>query len=296
MVRIEKNEKAGSAKLSIIVPVYNEEKVVAAFLEALKAEAAKLAMPNEIIVVDDASKDGTAKVVGKIAGITFVRQPYNKGYGAAIKAGVRRAAGEYVLFIDGDYEHDPKDVAKLLDHIGQYDMVVGARYKVKLSRLVAKKIISMFANYISGSRIPDLNSGFRVVRKELMLPYLDALPNRFSLTSTLTIIFIKCGYSIKYVPIEVLKRAGKSKIHPIRDFVNFLGLLTKTVIWFSPLKIFMPISAALFVAGFADLAYSVYTSFDVPDSAIFLITSGLIIFFFGLLSDQISAMRLSKSS
>ena len=284
-------------ELSIVVPIYNEEKAIQGFLKKLKDALKGIRVSHEIIAIDDFSSDKTYEKLKKVKGIRIVRHPYNKGYGAALKTGARESRGKYVLFIDGDGEHDPKNIPKLIKHRKTYDMVVGARqYQYSTLRVMAKKIITAFANYVSEVKIPDLNCGFRIVKRDILLKYLDSLPNKFSFTSTITMIFIKSGYSIKYVPINILRRKGKSKINPIKDFINFLVLVMKTALLFSPLRVFLPVSMFFFVLGTAYLWYYIYMFSDVPDSAIFLLTTGIMIFFFGFISDQISSLKLSKGA
>ena len=284
-------------ELSIVVPIYNEEKAIQGFLNKLKDVLKNVKIRHEIITVDDASSDKTYEKIKKVKGVRVVRHPYNKGYGASLKTGTRKSKGKYVLFIDGDGEHDPKNIPKLIKHRKTYDMVVGARqFRSSVPRAIAKKIITSFANYVSEVKIPDLNCGFRLVKRDILMDYLDSLPNRFSFTSTITMIFIKSGYSIKYVPVNVLKRKGKSKINPIKDFINFLVLVMKTSLIFSPLRVFLPVSILFFVLGMGYLVYYIVLYSDVPDSAIFLLTTSIIIFFFGFISDQISSLKLSKSA
>jgi len=284
-------------ELSIIVPIYNEEKAIQSFLNKLKDVLKNVKISYEIIAVDDASSDKTYEMIKKVKGVSVVRHPYNKGYGASLKSGARKSKGKYVLFIDGDGEHDPKNIPKLIKYRKTYDMVVGARkFRSSIPRAVAKKIITSFANYVSEVKIPDLNCGFRLVKRDILMNYLDSLPNRFSFTSTITMIFIKSGYSIKYVQVNILKRKGKSKINPIKDFINFLILVMKTSLIFSPLRVFLPVSLFFFVLGMGYLVYYIVLYSDVPDSAIFLLTTSIIIFFFGFISDQISSLKLSKST
>jgi glycosyltransferase involved in cell wall biosynthesis len=284
-------------ELSVVVPIYNEEKAIQGFLKKLKEVLKNIKISHEIIAIDDFSSDKTYEKLKKVKGIRVFRHPYNKGYGASLKTGTRNSKGKYVLFIDGDGEHDPKNIPKLIKHRKTYHMVVGARqFQYSTLRVMAKKIITAFANYVSEVKIPDLNCGFRIVRKDVLMKYLDSLPNRFSFTSTITMIFIKSGYSIKYVPINVLKRKGKSKINPIKDFINFLVLVMKTALLFSPLRVFLPVSILFFVLGMGYLVYYIVMYSDVPDSAIFLLTTSIMIFFFGFISDQISSLKLSKSA
>jgi len=280
-------------KYSIVVPAYNEEKAIGRFLSELKTFLAYSGISAEVIVVDDGSSDET-KAVAEKSGFRVISHPYNKGYGAALKTGTRAASGEFVVFIDGDGQHKPQDIRLLVEKTGEYDMVVGARMEDKVasfSRRIAKKILTALANYLSETRIADLNSGFRVVRRTLLLDYIDYLPNAFSFTTTLTVIVVKSGYNLTYVPITVAKRVGKSKINPITDFTRFVMLLIRTTMLFTPLKVFLPISFLLGFLGLIDLASSLVTSWDIYTSAVLLLMTSALIFFFGLLADQISFLR-----
>jgi len=276
-------------EITIIIPAYNEEEGIADVITRLK----KLPEKYGILVVDDGSTDDTYKIA-RAAGVKVIRHPYNKGYGAALKTGIRNVKADVVLLMDADGQHHPGDIKKLTQHIGEYDMVVGARTKkskVSLLRRPGKRILSITANYLAGMKIPDLNSGFRALKKNVAMEYLHILPNTFSFSTTITLALINAGFSVKYVPIEAPKRIGTSKIKPFRDGFNFIMLIIRTVVLFNPLKVFLPISAILFGVGFFYLGYELALHLNVPDSAVFLIVSSILIFFFGILADQISSMR-----
>jgi hypothetical protein len=196
--------------------------------------------------------------------------------------------------MDADGQHRVRDIYKLLEFIGPYDMVVGARTKkskTTLHRKMAQFIMKGTAEYLSGQNIPDLNSGFRIMKKERALEYMNILPNGFSFTTTITLAILMNGYSVKYIPIEAETRIGKSKIRPIKDGFNFILLIVRTVSLFNPLKVFLPISALLMTLGFIDLLYEVIFNFNISSASLLLILSSIIIFFFGILADQISAIR-----
>ena len=200
--------------VTIIIPTHNEEKGIADVINGIK----RLNEGYEIIVVDDGSTDNTYKLAAK-TGVKVIRHPYNKGYGAALKTGIRNAEADVVLFIDADGQHKPSDIQKLIQYIGEYDMVVGARTKkseISLLRRPGKKILSITANYLAGMKIPDLNSGLRALKKSVAMEFMHILPNTFSFSTTITLALITSGYSVKYVPIEASERVGKSKIKPFR--------------------------------------------------------------------------------
>ena len=274
--------------VTIIIPAYNEEEGITNVITQLK----ELSENYEILVVDDGSTDNTYKLATD-TGIKVIRHPYNKGYGAALKTGIRNAAADVVLFIDADGQHKPRDIKKLIQYIEEYDMVVGARTKkskISLLRRPGKKILSITANYLAGMKIPDLNSGFRALKKDVAMEFMHILPNSFSFSTTITLALITLGYSVKYVPIETLWRVGKSKIKPFRDGFRFIMLIIRTITLFNPLKVFLPISAILFGLGFFHLLYDVIFYLNVPDSAVLLIIAGILIFIFSVLADQISSL------
>ena len=275
--------------VTIIIPAYNEEEGITTVITQLKG----LGENYEILVVDDGSTDNTYKLASE-TGVKVIRHPYNKGYGAALKTGIRNAEADIALFMDADGQHKPSDIEKLMQHIGEYDMVVGARTKkskISLLRRPGKKILGITANYLAGMKIPDLNSGFRAIKKSVALEFMRILPNTFSFSTTITLALINSGYSVKYVPIEAPERVGTSKIKPFRDGFRFIMLIIRTVILFNPLKVFLPVSAFLFVVGFFELIREIIVYFDVWTTPVLLILSSILIFFFGILADQVSSLR-----
>ena len=275
--------------VTIVIPAHNEEEGIADVINGVKG----LNTGYEILVVDDGSTDNTYKLASD-AGVKVIRHPYNKGYGAALKTGIRTAEADIVLFMDADMQHKPSDIKKLIQYIEGYDMVVGARTKkskISLLRRPGKKILSITANYLAGMKIPDLNSGFRALKKSVVLEFLHILPNSFSFSTTITLALINSGYSVKYVPIEAPERVGTSKIKPFRDGFNFIMLIIRTVVLFNPLKVFLPVAIVLFILGFLDLLYELIYHFNVSSASILLIVSAIFIFFFGILADQIASIR-----
>lgn len=276
--------------ISIIIPAYNEEKKILDVVNNIR----KTRTNDEIIVVDDGSTDNTYEII-KNSGVKVIRHPYNKGYGAAIKTGIRNASGNVVLFIDADGQHNAEDIEKIAEPINDYDMVVGARSKtsrVSYFRKFGKKIMKMYASYLAGIQIPDLNSGFRAVRKDMALEFIHLYPNGFSLTTTITMACILSGHSIKFVSIQTEERVGKSKIKPFSDGANFILLTIRTTMLFNPLKVFLPVSVMLFLIGFVVLINDIVLYYHITSSTMLIWIASLFTFFFGLLADQMANIRL----
>ncbi|MDE3091051.1 MAG: glycosyltransferase family 2 protein [Chloroflexota bacterium] len=286
--------------VSIIVPAYNEEASIGAVLEGLREWRERA----EIIVVDDCSTDRTAEIA-EGAAVRVMRHHHNKGYGAALKTGIRAARGDIIVMMDADSEHNAAQIAQLLDHLGDSDMVVGARGKgshAPLLRRPGKWLLSKVANYLAETTIPDLNSGLRAFRKEVALRFLHILPNGFSFTTTLTLALFKEGYNTAYMPITTTPRVGTSTVHPIRDGINTLMLIIRIIALFDPIKVFLPTSLALFLVGVLywvgsgvfRFAQHVEPAFHIPTGAMFVMVSSVIVFMFGILADQVSAIRREK--
>ena len=285
--RIEKMEEM----ITAVVPVYNEEKALAETIEKLKAVLAEGGFKHEIIVVDDGSTDGTSGILGKINGIQVVTHPVNMGYGKALKTGISRGGGNWVIIIDADGSYKAEDVPLLLEHRGEYDMVVGLRRGKRsydsFPKRPAKWFLNRLAGYLAGRDIPDVNSGMRVFRKDLALRFWHLFPDRFSFTTTLTMCFLGGGYGVKYVNIDYLKRIGKSKIAPFH-FLQFINLVIKLVVYFEPLKVFVPASLVIFLLGAFFALYSfLYLDRIMDVTVILLLLSSLQVFFFGLLAELI---------
>ncbi|HEY7168762.1 MAG TPA: glycosyltransferase family 2 protein [Candidatus Binatia bacterium] len=282
-------------QLSIIIPVFNEaqnlEKILA------KINALKLAN-SEIIVVDDGSSDGSAEIALR-AGANVIRHPYNIGNGAAVKTGIRAANGKLILLMDGDGQHQPQDIPKLIDATTQYHMVVGARAKgskLRFHRYAANLFYNLFASYVTRFPVKDLTSGFRVFSRAEALRFIDLLPNTFSYPTTLTLAFLRSGLSVKYVPIKTLYRSGQSKISLISDGVRFFMIIAKIATLFAPFRVFMPVSIAFFLAGMTNYIYTFVTEHRFTNMSVFLLTTAVLIFMLGLISEQIALLRMEQGS
>jgi len=283
---------AGPSTTSIIVPALNEAEAIADLVRALRGSAPW----HEVIVVDDGSTDGTGERARE-AGAVVVRHPYNKGNGAAVKSGVRRATGDAILIVDGDGQHRPADAVRLVNRLDEYDLVVGARSaatQATTARRLGNALLNRLATYLTDREIPDLTSGFRAARRECMLEFLHLLPNGFSTPTTTTLAFIKGGYSVAFEPIDAEQRQGKSKIKLARDGAKFFLILLKIITIFSPLKIFVPVSVVTFLLGFGYAVWAAVSQSHVTNSSVLLILLAVVIFLVGLVSEQISALRFER--
>ena len=282
------------SSFSIVIPAKNEAGAIGAAVAG-----AREAYPDaEIIVVDDGSDDDTG-AVAKEAGANVVRHPESLGNGAAVKAGARAATGDIIAFMDGDGQHSASEFAPLLEKLEQgYDMVIGARDSgshANVGRLYANGIYNVIASWLTGRRIPDLTSGFRVVRATLFRQFLYLLPNGFSYPTTITMAFLRAGHPIKFESIPVAKRIGKSHIRPLRDGVRFMVIIFKIATLYSPLKIFLPISAGFFATGLGWYVYTFLTMGRFTNMSMLLLSASVIVFLIGLISEQITALTYSRS-
>ncbi len=288
------NQGAAGESLSIVIPAKNEAASIGDVVSLAIAE-----YPGaEIIVVDDGSTDDTA-AIAENAGATIVRHPESLGNGAAVKSGARAANGEILAFMDGDGQHDPREFRHLLDRLGGgYSMVVGARESeshASVGRLFANGLYNEFASLLTGRRITDLTSGFRVARAKLFKEFLYLLPNGFSYPTTITMAFMRSGYPVCFETVKVAQREGSSHIRPIRDGLRFLAIIFKVATLYAPLKIFMPISGGFLLSGLGWYAYTYFTSGRFTNMSLMVCTASVIVFLIGLISEQITALTYSKS-
>ena len=280
--------------LSFVIPAKNESASIGSVVAA-----ARKAYPNaEIIVVDDGSTDTTGEVA-RAAGATLVQHPESLGNGAAVKAGARVAQGDIIAFLDGDGQHDPGELGPLLEKLEDgYDMAIGARHSeshANIGRMFANGLYNGVASLLTGRKIPDLTSGFRVARANLFKEFLYLLPNGFSYPTTITMAFLRSGYPICFEPIRAAKRVGKSHIRPIRDGVRFMVIIFKIATLYSPLKIFLPISALFFATGLGYYAYTYAIEGRFTNMSMLVFSASVIVFLIGLISEQITALTYSRS-
>jgi len=294
----EKAMKSG-LKISIIVPAYNVKDNIVELLSKLKDYVSgEKKNSYEVIVIDDGSTDGTSEILDGFEGIKVFHHTYNQGYGAALKTGFKNAFGNIVITMDSDGQHLPEDIPKLMEQIGNFDMVVGKRDKIVHSpwwRMPGKWFIEWLANYLVKKRIPDLNSGFRAVWKDSAMKYLHLCPSGFSFSTTITLVFFNRGYTIKYVPIATSKRSvsSRSTVSPLTGFETIL-LILRIMTLFAPLRVFLPISFVTLVIGLLWGGRYIAMKKGVSVGSLLLVVTGVLVFFFGLLADQIAELRKEK--
>ncbi len=279
-----------AAQTSIVIPAFNEAASIAAVVRDLASAARWL----EILVIDDGSTDDTGAQAAA-GGARVIRHPYNKGNGAAVKSGIRNATGTFILIADADGQHQAADAARLVSHLAAYDLVVGARSsrsQASVTRRLGNAALNSLASYLTQHTIPDLTSGFRAARRERLLEFIHLLPNGFSTPTTTTLAFMRAGYSVRFEPVEAARRVGVSKIHLGADGFNFFLILLKVITIFSPMRVFAPISATAFLLGAGYGGWTIVTQSHVTNSSVLLILASVVILLVGLVSEQISSLRI----
>lgn len=279
--------------ISIVVPVFNEAESLPALLQRIRS----LDLPRaELIVVDDGSTDESGEIAEK-EGAKVIRHPYNVGNGAAVKSGIRAARGRLLVLMDGDGQHRPEDIPSLLAETGRYQMVVGSRAKgskLRFHRYIANVLYNALASYVTKFRVRDLTSGFRVLSRQDALRFIELLPNTFSYPTTLTLAFLRSGFTVKYVPIQTFYRSGQSKISLIADGVRFLLIITKIATLFAPFRVFLPVSVVFFLGGVSNYIYTYVTENRFTNMSVFLLTTSVVVFMLGLISEQIALLRMER--
>ena len=281
--------------ISIVLPAKNEAGALRGLLPRLRQ-----AFPAaEIIVVDDGSTDDTRQLCRE-AGVQCLSSPYSMGNGAAIKRGARAASGDILVFMDADGQHSPDNIQALLDKLHEgYDMVVGSRSwsgQAGVGRGLANTLYNRVATWMTGFKVQDLTSGFRVVRAAKFREFLHLLPNGFSYPTTITMAFFRSAYPVCYVPIEVSSRVGKSHIRPVRDGIRFMLIIFKIATLYSPLKLFVPAGAGFFLLGLGYYLYTYVTAHRFTNMSALLFSAAVIVFLIGLISEQITALTYRHSS
>jgi len=285
--------KLMDGSVSVVIPAKNESLAIGSVVRGVL----NVVPHAEVIVVDDGSEDDTAGIA-KAAGARVVSHPYSKGNGASIKSGARAATGDVIVFMDGDGQHNAEDILRLLERIERgYDLVVGARDKksqASFGRLLANTFYNKFSSWIVGSKIEDLTSGFRAVKRQKFLKFLYLLPNGFSYPTTSTMAFFRAGFSVCYVPIVAAERQGESHIRIWKDGIRFLLIIFKVGTLYSPLKIFAPMSAVVSLLGVFHYTYTYFDSGRFTNMSAMLLLTGLLFFLLGLISEQISNLQYMR--
>lgn len=278
--------------VSVVIPVHNEREAIRGDLEIIQQTLAGAGLTYEIVVVDDGSTDDTADIVSQIDNVVLLRHPTNRGTGAALKTGIRAARSEVIIMTDGDGTYPNHEMPRLLAMLEHYDMVIGARrYErgtLRWLRTPTKAFIRTLASYLTQTKIPDLNSGLRAFRKNNAVTYFRLLPSGHSWVSTITLAFLSNGLSVGFFPIDYYERKGRSHFRPIQDTYNYLSLVMRTVMYFDPLRFFLPVAFTLLAVGILKtIADMVRYDFHVAPSTVMIFLTGIQLGAIGLLADLI---------
>ncbi|MGB2926807.1 MAG: glycosyltransferase family 2 protein [Limnothrix sp.] len=280
-----------SRGVSIVIPVYNEEGAIAETLEQLKSIFSKAQQAYEIITVDDGSVDNTAQILKQQENIRLFHHPVNKGYGAALKTGILHASYDFIAITDADGTYPNERLPDLIALGDKFDMVVGSRTGENVTysniRKIPKFFLVGFAQWIAKQKIPDLNSGMRVFRKEIAQEFIHILPDTFSFTTTITLAMLTNNYIVHYEPINYFHRVGQSKIKPIRDTLRFFKLILRTGIYFAPIRIFVPIASLFFFGFLISFTLDLFVRQDLTDATLILFVATTQLAVFSLLADMI---------
>ena len=284
-----------AGKVTVVIPAKNEDHSIARVVR----DIGELIPNAQIIVVDDGSDDRTGALASE-HGATVIRHPISRGNGAAIKSGLRAATGDVVICMDGDGQHQAKDALELLGRIDEgFDLVVGARSRDAQAnwwRGLANRFYNKLASWMTGHQIDDLTSGFRAMRRDKIIEFLSLLPNGFSYPTTSTMAFFRAGYGVSYVRIAVMQRAGSSHIRIWRDGARFLLIIFRVSTLYSPLKLFVPVSVALFISGVAYYLYTFAMAGRFTNFGMLLLTTSVLVFLMGLVSEQITQLLYVQAS
>jgi glycosyltransferase involved in cell wall biosynthesis len=276
--------------LSVLIPAFDEEGAVGATVDQVRSTLAPLDVPFEIVLVDDGSRDRTAEIARE-HGAVVVSHAANRGYGASLRTGIRASRHGWIAITDADGTYPIADLTRLVHASDGFDMVVGARtgehVKIPWIRRPAKWFIGKLANYLSGHRIPDLNSGLRIFRRDLAERFFSLYPDGFSFTTTITVAALTNGYQVRFLPINYFKRVGKSSISPLKDFLGFTLLVVRLVTYFKPLNVFLPASAVLFFLGLVKAGVDFYRTNAFGVGSALVILTAIQLGFLGLVADLI---------
>ncbi len=290
-------DKDQAVYASIVLPSYNEEEAISIVIDDIRKAMEPTSYAYEIIVVDDCSSDKTAEFAAQ-KGVQVIQHPVNRGSGASRKTGTRNARGEIVVMLDADGTYTAADIPRLLEMFPEWDQVNGARTSeegtMKMLRIPAKWFIRRLAIYLSGTYIPDLNTGLKAFKRDIMMKYLWVMPEGFSCVTTMTLAFLCNGYTVTWIPSAYHKRIGESKFHPIKDTSKYLSTVIRMIMYFNPLRVFLPLSTLLFFVGLVLAFNNVVIKGDyIQEGDIILILGSILIGSFGLLADLIVAQSRS---
>lgn len=281
-----------SEMISVIVPIFNEEIGIKGVMEELKVALTASNLKFEIIAIDDGSTDSSLHILRSMEGIRIFKHAKNTGYGSAIKTGLRKSIGKVIVIIDADGTYPVQMIPQLVHELKDQAMVVGTRSisstNIPVFRKPMKWIIGRLANYLTQTKIPDLNSGLRAFRRDIAMKFYQMYPKGFSFTTTITLAMHCNGLDVKYIPITYGKRIGKSKINPIKDTINFLQLIYRTVLYFNPLRVIIPLSGIIFMVFLVFLLYDVFYLDNLTDKTLITFQTFIQVFIIGLIADLIS--------
>ncbi len=276
--------------VSIVLPVYNEEKAIGKVIDDIHYALKQSHWDYEILVVDDHSSDASAEIArGKHARV--IQRTFQGGSGASRRTGIQNAKGEIIVMLDADGSYEASDIPKMLEYFPEYDQVNGARTSeqgtFKILRAPTKWFIRQFACYLTKTNIPDLNTGLKAFKKDIMMKYLWVLPNGFSCVTTMTLAFLANDYAVKYVPTTYHKRIGKSKFHPVKDTLSYLNTIVRMTMYFKPLRVFMPLAGIIFLLGVIKAIESFIFTKSMQESDIIIFLVAIMLGALGLIADLI---------
>lgn len=289
-------------QVSIILPAYNEEEAIAKVIDDIRT-----AMDNsqhkdkyEILVIDDVSQDSTAEIAMN-KGVKVVKRKVRGGSGASRKTGIIESKGDVVVMLDADDTYTASDIPKMLEYFPEYDQVNGARDSekgtIKFLRVPTKWVIRKIASYLTGVKIPDLNTGLKAFKKDIMIRYMWVIPDGFSCVTTMTLAFLCNGHSVKYIPTKYKKRIGSSKFHPVKDTSKYLQTVIRMIIYFNPLKFFLPFFVIIFGVGVIKILVEfIWFSHRVQASSVIIILASINIFFFGVIADLLVNQQKARNN
>lgn len=285
--------------VTVLVPAYNEELSIQETIFRLQRVLKASDVPHEIIVVNDGSIDDTSILVKKLTGVRLIEHAGNRGYGASLKTGLKAARGEWILIVDADGTYPIEDFPRFWSERAGYDMVVGARdpgsQHIAWTRKPGKIVLSLLANYLVGKKIPDLNSGMRLFKKDLAMEFYHLYPQGFSFTITITLASIVNNYEVKFIPIHYSTRQGKSKMNVVRDGLNFIGLILRVITYFNPSKLLLPLGTLLILLGIFVAWYSLtYLGRFMDATVTLLVLGGIQVFIFSILAQLIVKTRVIR--